>query len=222
MKGKNVHIIDSFPLTHDVKCIRTEKPDDLEFRPGQATEVFLDRDGWRNAGRPFTFTSLPGDPYVEFIIKGYPDHNGVTEQIHKLAAGDRLVLNDVFGDIRYKGKGLFIAGGAGITPFISILRQLGKNNDATGNRLIFGNKTSRDIFLQDELGSLLGDHVIHVLSDEKEGPYMDGFITRELIVDQLESDDLIYVCGPPAMMDAISEHLRELEISEERILLDEW
>lgn len=222
MKKQTVHIIDSFPLTHDVKCFRTEKPDGMEFTPGQATEVSVDKDGWRDEGRPFTFTSLPDDPYLEFIIKEYPDHHGVTEQIHQLDPGDRLVLKDVFGDIGFRGKGLFIAGGAGVTPFISILRQLHQHDKTGDNAMLFGNRTSKDIFLQDELRSMLGERLVHVLSDEENGPYRNGFIDRELIVDHLEPDQMLYLCGPPAMMDAVTGHLKDLEIDEDRIVFDEW
>ncbi|MEO8414268.1 MAG: flavodoxin reductase, partial [Ginsengibacter sp.] len=74
--------------------------------------------------RPFTFTSLNENPYLEFTIKRYEDHHGITDKMHQLMPGDELIISDVWGAIEYKGPGYFIAGGAGITPFISILRQL--------------------------------------------------------------------------------------------------
>ena len=74
--------------------------------------------------RPFTFTSLPGDDHLEFTIKCYTDHDGVTNQLGQLKAGDELLLHDIWGAIHYTNEGTFIAGGAGITPFIAIFRQL--------------------------------------------------------------------------------------------------
>ena len=116
-------------VTHNVRRIRLEKPDDYNFTPGQATEVAIDKEGWRDEKRPFTFTSLNSDPWLEFVIKVYPDHDGVTEQIGQLQKGDSLIIEDLWGAIEYKGEGTFIAGGAGVTPFIAIFRDLARKGE---------------------------------------------------------------------------------------------
>jgi predicted ferric reductase len=84
--------------------------------------------------RPFTFTSLNDNDYLEFIIKIYDSNDGVTE-LGKLKQGDELLIHDVWGAIEYKGEGVFIAGGAGVTPFIAILRQLQAENKIANNKL---------------------------------------------------------------------------------------
>lgn len=223
IKNQKLQILSIEAITHDVKSFRIQKPDAISFQPGQATEISIDRDGWREKGRPFTFTSLPEDDYLEFVIKSYPSHQGVTQQLHQLEEGDSLILNDIFGAIQYKGKGLFIAGGAGITPFISIFRQLKRKGELEGNRLLFGNKTRADIILEKEFKEMLGDDFTNVLSDDKKGPYLSGLITRELIVDHIAvPGENIYVCGPPQMMDHVMEHLSALEIPDDIIVADEW
>ena len=98
--------------------------------------------------RPFTFTCLPNDDYLEFTIKTYPSHKGVTNELLQLKQEDELILHDVFGAIAYKGEGVFIAGGAGVTPFISIFRFLRSKNEIGGNKLIFANKRKADIILK--------------------------------------------------------------------------
>jgi predicted ferric reductase len=80
-----------------------EKPVGLSYQPGQAADVAINKQGWEQEIRPFTFTSLPDEKYIEFAIKTYPSHNGVTKQLLSLVAGDELIIGDVFGDIRYKG-----------------------------------------------------------------------------------------------------------------------
>src|SRR5689334_9811885 len=127
--------------THDVRSYRCEKPNDYSFIPGQATEVSLNKDGWKEEKRPFTFTSLNEDEFLEFTIKSYFDHPGVTNELFKLKEGDELIVRDVWGAIEYKGPGYFIAGGAGITPFIAIFRHLYKNGEIKDNKLFFSNKT---------------------------------------------------------------------------------
>ena len=71
MKNQKLQILAIEQVTHDVKSFRLQKPEGITFEPGQATEISIDREGWREEGRPFTFTSLPEDDYLEFIIKRY-------------------------------------------------------------------------------------------------------------------------------------------------------
>src|SRR5690606_39009152 len=98
-------------ITHDVKRFVLEKPADFEYAPGQSAHISINLPGWEDKIRPFTFTSLQHWEFLEFIIKIYDDHNGVTAQMSKLNAGDQLLLHDVFGTIKYSGPGIFIAGG---------------------------------------------------------------------------------------------------------------
>src|ERR1700759_822767 len=109
-----VKLLETHQVTHNVKCFRFEKPEGYTFHPGQATELSVNQPEWRDEKRPFTFTSLEEDPYLEFTIKRYPDRRGVTDLLHRLHPGDEVILRDVWGAIEYKGPGIFIAGGAGI------------------------------------------------------------------------------------------------------------
>ncbi|MFA5298016.1 MAG: hypothetical protein WC389_07390 [Lutibacter sp.] len=68
-------------VTHDVLKIVAEKPHSYTFSPGQATEIAINKEGWQKEKRPFTFTSLPDDKYIEFTIKTYPSHKGVTNEL---------------------------------------------------------------------------------------------------------------------------------------------
>ena len=151
-------------ITHDVFRIEVLKPADYSFTPGQATEISINKNDWKGEKRPFTFTSLPHQPLLEFTIKVYPEHNGVTNQISQLKKGDELIIREVWGAINYKGEGLFIAGGAGITPFLSIFRYLKSTNELGNNKLIFANKTKQDIIQEGELTEMLGDKCVNILS----------------------------------------------------------
>src|SRR6056297_1291666 len=111
------------PVTHDTYRLECERPDGYDFRPGQATDLALDREGWRDQTRPFTFTSQPEDPRLEFVIKTYPAHHGVTSEVATLIPGEKLLIGLPWGAIHDSGPGVFIAGGAGVTPFIPILRR---------------------------------------------------------------------------------------------------
>jgi ferredoxin-NADP reductase len=206
-------------VTHDVLRIRTEKPQDYSFTPGQATDVSVNKPGWENELRPFTFTSLPGDDYLEFTIKSYSSHNGVTHELTKLQEHDSLFVGDVFGAIAYKGEGVFVAGGAGVTPFISIFRHLRSKNEIRNNKLIFANKTKADIILEQEFHDLLNKNFVNILSDEEVAGYAHGFITGEFLkVNVTDFNQNFYLCGPPPMMDAVEHLLADFGVDEKRIV----
>lgn len=206
-------------ITHDVLRIIAEKPSDLHYQPGQAVDVSINKHGWEEELRPFTFTSLPDDEYIEFTIKTYPSHKGVTNELLDLSIGDELIIGEVFGDIHYKDEGIFIAGGAGVTPFIAILRQLEKENHIANNKLIFANKTKADIILEEKFSQLLGENFINVLSDEKLDGYENGYISEEIIKKQINgSNQYFYLCGPEPMMDAVGKQLKSLGVKEDHIV----
>ncbi len=210
-------------ITHDVLTIVTEKPLQFNFIPGQATEIAVNKEGWKDKKNPFTFTCLPEYDYLEFTIKTYPLHKGVTNELLQLVKDDELILHEVFGDIAYKGEGVFIAGGAGVTPFISIFRNLQSKNEMGNNKLIFANKTKDDIILETEFKEMLGTNFINILSDEKVNGYANGQITGEFI--KANSDGLnkvFYICGPPPMMKAIENELKDLKVNKDLIVKESF
>jgi hypothetical protein len=223
MEKHIVRILDTEKLNYNVKRLRVEKPDGYDFKPGQATELAINDPDWKEEGRPFTFTSLPDDPFLEFVIKIYPDHNGVTNEIKKLERGDELILSEVFGAIQYKTAGTFIAGGAGVTPFIAILRKLRKDGELKGNKLVFANRMNKDIFLFNEFRDMLNDNFINILSEEEHPDYHYGLLTKAFLRNEIEdTGQSFYVCGPPEMMDSVIKSLKELEIPENNIVQEEF
>jgi ferredoxin-NADP reductase len=210
-------------ITPDVLQIRTSKPSGLDFKPGQATELFINKEGWKEEGRPFTFTSLPEENYLEFVIKTYPDHNGVTEQLLDLKEGDEFLQTDIFGNIYFREPGTFIAGGAGLTPLIAILRNRHKHGNANeNNKLIFANKTKEDIILKDEFKSMLSANFINILSDEKTDEYAHGHIDQTFLKKHIINlQQKFYVCGPEPMIKSVVNDLKELGVSDEHIIVEE-
>ena len=208
-------------ITPDVLQIRTNKPEGLEFKPGQATELFIKKENWKDEGRPFTFTSLPDDSYLEFVIKTYTSHDGVTDKLLDLKGGDKLLQNEVFGNIYFRGEGTFIAGGAGLTPLIAILRDRERNGGNETNRLIFANKTSKDIILKDELTEMLSDRFINILSDEKTENFEYGHIDQSFLKQHIINlNQKFYVCGPDPMLESVVSDLKALGVEAENIIVE--
>lgn len=218
-----VKIIKTENVTHNVRRFTLSKPDNYVFAPGQATDITINKPEWLKERRPFTFTGLNEWDHLEFTIKIYSDHEGVTNQLGKLNAGDELILHDIWGAIHYKGEGVFIAGGAGITPFIAIFRQLNKDGKLGNNKLIFSNKTSRDIILKDEFEQMLGDHFINTLTNEKSEKYDNSIINEEYLKGKIKnSDQYFYICGPDPMIEAISNDLQKIGVAKDKIVKEEF
>ncbi len=218
-----VAIKDIFHITHDTVRVTTDKPAGFSFRPGQAAEVAIHADGYQRHKQPFSITSTPDDSFLEFIIKIYPEHDGMTKRLPDLQPGDELIIGSVFGNIAYKGKGVFIAGGSGVTPFLSILRDLSKRKLIADNRLIFANKTRRDILLKEELGSMLGDALVNVLSAEHVDGLAHGRIDESFLKAHVNgSRKYYYLCGPPAMMESVENALRRLGVEGAQIVKESW
>ncbi|MCW3091057.1 MAG: oxidoreductase FAD/NAD(P)-binding domain protein [Ferruginibacter sp.] len=216
-----VRILDIQAVTHDVKCFRMEKPAGYQFVPGQATDVSINQPGWEAEKRPFTFTALNTAPYLEFTIKGYPDHHGVTEQLHLLRPGDEIIIEDAWGAIEYKRPGYFIAGGAGITPFIAILRTLHHDNRLAGNTLLFSNKTSADIIYESELKTMLGEQAIYLLTKENKPGYQNGYLDENFLREHItQFNQHFYVCGPDKMVQDIAATLEKLGANVDAVIFE--
>ena len=221
MKNYIVKIISVEPVTHDVKRFTIQKPEGYKFTPGQATEVSINTLALKNEKRPFTFTSLNDNEHLEFTIKIYDSHNGVTKELGKLKHGDELIIRDVWGAIEYKGEGVFIAGGAGITPFIAILRQLHTENKIASNKLIFTNKTESDIILKQEFDEILGKNFINTLTDEKKEGYENRMIDAAFLKEKIDDfTQHFYVCGPPPFVKAISKALTILGAETDAVVFE--
>lgn len=209
-------------ITHDVLSIETEKPLNYSFNSGQATELSINKPEWKEEKRPFTFTSIPEENRLEFTIKSYPAHKGVTNELLQLKVGDELIIGDSWGNIEYQGEGVFIAGGAGITPFISILRNLHSQHKIGKNKLLFANSKKEDIILKEELETILGNNFINILSNEKTDKYDYGYITEAYIKSKItDFTSFFYLCGPPPMVEAVEKILMALHVNSACIIKEE-
>lgn len=216
-----VKIVSIQQVTHDVKSYRIEKPSGFVFEPGQATEVSINKEKWKEEKRPFTFTSLNKWPELEFTIKSYRDHDGVTNEFDKLVASDELIIRDVWGAIHYSEEGYFIAGGAGITPFIAILRQLHDEGMIGNNQLFFSNKTVSDIILHKELDKMLGKQAHYVVSREDNTPFPKTKIDRAFLKSQVQDfSKPFYICGPDKMVAELNDILIDLGADPQAVVFE--
>lgn len=220
MEKHIVKVLKTELLAHNVKRFEVEKPAGYTFVPGQATDVSINKPGLQNELRPFTFTSTNNQDHLEFTIKIYKSHNGVTAKLLDVNAGDELIIHEVFGAIHYKGPGLFLAGGAGVTPFLAIFREQKRHGDLSGSTLFFANRNEKDVFLHDEFNDLFGRNYIDVLS-EPSPPAPPAFIEMKMLKEEvLKGTSLFYVCGPDKFIEIMVENLMSLGVRKNNIIIE--
>jgi predicted ferric reductase len=204
------------------------KPDGhkgMQFKPGQFAWLTIWNSPFAIKEHPFSFSSssMQNDVY-EMAIKELGDF---TSKIKTIKPGTIAYLDGPYGvfsiDDHPAPGYVFLAGGIGITPIISILRTMADRNDQRPVILIYGSKNWEDHTFReelDELKKLLNLEVIHIMEDPPEGWEGEtGFVTPQLLARHLPENrmDLEYfICGPALMMDAVETGLKQLGISLEQ------
>ena len=117
----------------------------------------------------------------------------------------------MWGTIQYKGPGTFIAGGAGVTPFIAILRRLHAKGGLAGNRLIVSNQTEKDIILRAELEAMEGLETLWTVTNDPKSSLLQERIDTDFLRQHVgDFKQNFYLCGPDAMVADLRGALEEL------------
>lgn len=210
--------------THDVKRYIVSKPDDYEYTPGQYTTVILDKPGLRDDKRTFTFTGRPYDKVLEFTVKSYHDHNGVTHALWDSKPGDSLHISEAKGTILYDKPGIFLAAGAGITPFLSIFRTLWASGELQDCHLLYSNKTKADIIKEHELThyfSQQGNGILLTLTRKSAMGYVSGRITEAVLREFCPNcDRMAYICGPTGFVENMKQIVQAVGIKSDAIVFE--
>lgn len=219
--------------TPDVWTIKFAPPEGekrYDYLPGQFHFIKLYRErGLPVEEHPFTISSSPTEKgFVSSTIKESGDF---TATISQTKPGDIVSVQGPYGRFSYvfhpeEGELVFIAGGVGITPLMSMLRHMRDTRAEKDVILLYGSKTENDIVFRDELAEIESDKhlrlkVVHILSkpgDDWSGE--TGYVDRgkiERFCDGGLENKAFYICGPPVMLDSILQALSALGVSEERV-----
>jgi ferredoxin-NADP reductase len=210
-----VEILSMKKLNHSVVQFELQRPNGYSFQAGQAIELTIDNPEPKGPA-PFTFTGLVDAPNLELMIKIYDNHAGLTSALSKKKPGEKVLITDPWDSFTNKGHGVFLAGGAGITPFVALLRQLDKDKAPGQSFLFFSNKTRDDIFLKDELNRLLGDRYLNIITSDPSAPHIH--INEDYIRKHINNfSQPFYVCGPPGFTENVQNILAKIGASEEMI-----
>ena len=196
------------------------KPD---FKAGQF--AFVGFSGVRGLGEPHPFTVAcpPGEDNLRFAIKASGDW---TRRLNaNLAPGARAKVDGCYGRFDYRKGGpeqIWVAGGIGITPFISWVREFKNGPDADVD-MFYSVRGSGDLLFLDELAAADGEYDnfrLHTRVSSEDGNLTVQEI-GELCRGQLRNKH-VYMCGPIAMMDAMERQFRRLGVGRGNIHYEEF
>jgi propane monooxygenase reductase subunit len=217
------------PLTRDIRRLVLQVEDgEMPFRCGQYADI---RIPGTDEHRSFSMANIPSDDgRLEFMIKLYPGgHFSGLLADGKLQVGDELEVRGPYGvfTMREADRPLvFIGGGAGMAPILSLLRSMADQGTSRPAVYYYGAREEQDLFHLDELRELAAAlpsfRFVPALSDaDWEGE--TGLITD--VVDRCEPDLAeadAYLCGPPPMVDAATELLLRRGVVEAHIHFDKF
>jgi propane monooxygenase reductase subunit len=217
------------PLTRDIRRLVLSVEDgEMPFRCGQYVDIHIPG---TDEIRSFSMANLPSDDgRLEFMIKLYPGgHFSGLLADGALQAGDELQVTGPYGVFTLRDTDrplVFIGGGAGMAPILSLLRSMAEKGISRPAVYYYGAREEQDLFHLEELAELQamlpGFRFVPALSDA-EWAGETGLITD--VVDRLEQELAevdAYLCGPPPMVDAAQELLLSRGVDEARIHFDKF
>lgn len=199
-----------------------------QFKPGQFFMFYLLKDG-KLAPKPYSIASSPTSDFLQVTYKlaGF-----FTHELIKLKVGDKVQISGPFGVFVFdeaKPESVFIAGGVGLTPFMSMIRFANEKKLSNKQTLLFSNKTKADIIFEEELDTIAeaNEHftVVNTLTRE-EGPWSGekGRIDKAFIEKHLPNylEQYFYLCGATPMVKAISDLLNEMKVPIHQVKMEKF
>ncbi len=219
-------------LTHDTYALRLTlcSPTSIPFTPGQFVNVVVPGTT-PDTVRSYSLANAPDDSdRIDLLVKLLPGGAFSALLESGLRVGDTLTLYGPLGELRLRlshRKVIMVAGGSGLAPFLSMLRNLERRNSPREIDLVFGARTAADLYLVEELerlaAALPGVRFLPTLSEPGNAPWKGerGLVT-EVIARRYTSLDGYdaYLAGPPAMIEATVPLLTGLGVRPANVRFD--
>ena len=198
------------------------------FRAGQYLSLKLNI-GESAVTRPYSISSSPKDALkgvVSVTVRSNPGGFAAGYMLDEFKEGDEVLSSGPQGNFYYEElrdpKNIVaLAGGSGITPFLSMAQAIADGTEDFDLTILFGSRTKEQILFKEELEYIAEKcdkvHVVHVLSDEEAEGFEHGFITADLIKKYAKEPYSVFVCGPEAMYKFLKGELGKLGLPKKNI-----
>ena len=178
--------------------------------------------------RPYSIVSEPHSSYkkkeVEIIVKERKEGVVSSYLCNKAKVGDEVTLEVGLGDFHYtpfrdSRHIVAIAGGVGITPFLSMAKDIVDNDLDLNLTILYGSVDSKGIIAEEELNSLVGDKVkvIHVISGDEAYQGEKGFIDEAIIKKYSPVEATYFLCGPKKMIESVMKELSKMNVDTRKV-----
>ncbi|MDN0077355.1 benzoate 1,2-dioxygenase electron transfer component BenC [Crenobacter sp. SG2303] len=195
-------------------AIELDQPDSLSFLPGQYVNVEIPGTGLT---RSYSFSSAPGAAQAAFVVRNVPNGRMSHYLSHDAQPGQRITFTGPNGSFYLRPVTrpvLFLAGGTGIAPFLSMLDVLAESGSAQPIRMVFGVTNDADLVALAQLDAIKArlpqfDYRTCVVAAESTHP-RKGYVTQHIEPEWLNDGDVdVYLCGPVAMVEAVRGWLQQ-------------
>lgn len=194
-----------------ITSIIVEKPDGFDFEPGDAVQLALDIEGKREDKNPMAIASLPHQRRLEFFIHTADGESDFNVALADAKVGTRVLFDDAESMVPRQDGGVYIAGGGGLTAFVSIFRDLDRRGEIDGNRLFMVNETRDEVFLQSEMFRTFGHSVTSTLTKQEHRDFEHGEVDKQWLESRVKTfDQPFFVAGPPSMVKDIAATIEQL------------
>ncbi|MCC5967683.1 MAG: ring-hydroxylating dioxygenase ferredoxin reductase family protein [Natronohydrobacter sp.] len=189
----------------------------MQFLPGQYVNVSVPGTGKH---RSYSFSSAPGATEASFLIRNMP--GGVmSSYLARAIAGERVTLTGPMGAFYLRPitrPQLWLAGGTGLAPFLSMLEQVAEQGTDQPITLYYAVTRAADLVelervqaLAERIGTV---RLVTILAAADEDHPRKGFVTDHLTAEDLHNGQAdVYLCGPPPMVDAVRAHFTGLGVT---------
>jgi ferredoxin-NADP reductase len=219
-------IVQTTPTTKTFRFERTDGPLP-PFRAGQYVNMSVDVDGVLTS-RPYSIASPPGSDYLELTVRDRPGGFVAPYLLNEVKVGDELETTGPSGSFYHEplidGDDLvFLAGGSGITPFVSIIRDAIQRKCPLKMHLLYGSRKLDDVIYAGELNDLARQpgfkYTLVISEPPPDYTGLAGFLDAKLIRDQIGSmaGKTFFICGPNVMYDFCLAALQELGVPRHKI-----
>jgi len=180
------------------------------FLPGQYVNIDVPGSGQH---RSYSFSSAPGESKISFLIKKIS--GGVMSTwLESAQAGNKVELTGPLGSFYLRAVErplLFLAGGTGLAPFLSMLEVLARTNSQQKVHLIYGVTRDLDLVQVDAIEAYVAKlpnfTYSTVVADTESTHPRKGWVTQHMPAEAVNDGDVdVYLCGPPPMVDAVRKH----------------
>lgn len=225
-------------LTHDIKLFRFEltDPTEISYTPGQYVQL-LTPVYEKSSEEVYRAYSVASDPapknIIDLIIRLVPGGICTTYCFEYLKVGDEVKMNGPYGEFRLTDNDaemVWVAGGSGMAPFVSILHEMKNSNNHRKATYYFGANKVEELFLTEQMRQFEKDlpnfKFVPVVAKPGEGENWDGetgLVTQAVERNIKNAGDCEgYLCGSPGMIDAAIEALKKLGMNENKIYYDKF